>query len=59
MPAAVVGSRHHGRTDMAEHEHGTMDIEAHKKTFEGFIRFWVYVFSISAAILIFLAIFNT
>jgi hypothetical protein len=44
---------------MAEHEHGTMDIEAHKKTFEGFIRFWVFVFSISAAILVFLAIFNT
>jgi hypothetical protein len=44
---------------MAEHEHGKMDIEAHEKTFEGFIRFWVYVFSISIGILIFLAIFNS
>lgn len=42
-----------------EHVHGTMDITEHQKTFEGFIRFWVYVFGGSAAILIFLALFST
>ena len=44
---------------MAEHEHGKMDITEQEKTFEGFIRFWVYLFGASIAILIFLAIFNT
>ncbi len=44
---------------MAEHEHGEMDITEHEKTFEGFIRFWVYLFGASIAILIFLAIFNS
>lgn len=50
---------------MAEHDstteyvHGNMDISDHEKTFEGFLKFWVYVFGASIAILIFLAIFNT
>lgn len=43
----------------AEHRHGEMDITEHKKTFEGFIKFWVVVFGGSAAILIFLALFST
>jgi hypothetical protein len=45
--------------DVAEHRHGEMDITEHKKTFEGFIKFWVYLFGASAAILIFLALFST
>jgi hypothetical protein len=44
---------------MAEHEHATTDVAEHQRTFDAFIRFWVYVFSASALILIFLAIFNT
>ena len=31
----------------------------HQRTFEAFIRFWVYVFGVAALVLIFLAIFNT
>lgn len=42
-----------------KHEHGSMDIREHEKTFEGFIRFWVVVFGVSALILIFLAIVNS
>jgi hypothetical protein len=44
---------------MAKHKHGEMDIAEHKRTFEAFIRFWVVVFGAAAAILIFLAIFNS
>lgn len=42
-----------------EHVRGTMDISDHERTFEGFLRFWVYVFGGSIAILIFLALFNS
>jgi hypothetical protein len=48
-----------GRQAMAEHEHGEMDITTHEKTFESFLRFWVYVFTAAIAILIFLALFNS
>ena len=44
---------------MAEHEHSGSDVAEHERTFEAFIRFWVYVFAAAIAILIFLAIFNT
>ena len=44
---------------MADHKHGEMDIKEQERTFEGFMKFWVWVFGISAAILIFLAIFNS
>ena len=47
---------------MAETQHGGQqgtNVAEHQRTFEGFIRFWVYVFLASAAVLIFLAIFNT
>lgn len=44
---------------MAEHKHGEMDITEQEKTFEGFIRFFVYLFGASIAILIFLALFNS
>jgi len=44
---------------MAEYENMGTDVEAHQRIFEGFIRFWVYVFAAAAAILIFLALFNS
>lgn len=44
---------------MAEYKHGEMDITDHEKTFEGFLRFFVFLFGTAIAILIFLAIFNT
>lgn len=31
----------------------------HQKTFENFMRFWVYLFSAAIAVLVFLAIFNS
>lgn len=42
-----------------EYEHGSMDIEDHKKTFAGFIRAVIWVAGISIGVLIFLAIFNS
>jgi len=42
-----------------KHEHGKMDISTQEKTFEGFIRFWIWVFGTSVGILIFLALFNS
>ena len=33
--------------------------EQHQRTFDGFIRFWVYVFGAAILVLIFLAIFNS
>jgi hypothetical protein len=52
---------------MAANQHGghqagrdsVTDVAEHQRTFEGFIRLWVYVFGAAAAVLIFLAIFNT
>ena len=35
------------------------DVAEHQRTFEAFIRFWVYVFGVAALVLIFLAIFNS
>jgi hypothetical protein len=46
-------------TPETEHGHGTMDISEQKRTFEGFIKFWIYLFGFTAAVLIFLAIFNS
>ncbi|MCV2867172.1 aa3-type cytochrome c oxidase subunit IV [Defluviimonas sp. WL0002] len=43
---------------MAEHKHGSMDIKEHEKTFEGFIRFSIWVGGISIGILIFMALAN-
>jgi hypothetical protein len=44
---------------MAEQQDSVTDVAEHERTFEGFIRFWVYVFSASVAVLVFLAIFNS
>lgn len=43
---------------MAEHEPGSMDIRDQERTFEGFMRFTVWVVAIVIAILVFLALAN-
>lgn len=45
--------------DAPPHKHGEMDTSQQEKTFEGFMKFWVLVFGVSAFVLIFLALFNT
>lgn len=42
-----------------EYKHGEMDITAQEKTFEGFVRFFGYLFGTAIGILIFLALFNS
>jgi Bacterial aa3 type cytochrome c oxidase subunit IV len=50
----------HGmETRMAEYERGNMDIGEHEKTFEGFIKFWIYLSAAVIVVLIFLAMFYT
>ena len=49
----------HPRDGAEPHVRGSMDITEQQKTFDGFIRFWAYLFGGSIAILIFLAIFNS
>lgn len=44
---------------MAKHEHGKMDITEHEKTFEGFVKWSIWVAAVSIGILIFLALVNT
>jgi hypothetical protein len=44
---------------MAEQHDSKTDVEDHQRTFEGFIRFWGYVFGGAILILIFLALFNS
>ena len=45
---------------MAEHQTDRAEVVAtHQQIFASFMRFWVYLFGAAAAILIFLAIFNT
>jgi Ni,Fe-hydrogenase I cytochrome b subunit len=43
---------------MAEHKHGSMDIKAQEKNFEGFVRMVTWGIIISIAILIFMALAN-
>lgn len=44
---------------MAEHKHGSMDIEAQEKTFDGFVKGIIWISGISIAALIFMAVFNS
>ena len=44
---------------MHEYENQGADVADHQRTFEGFIRFWVYVFGAAVAVLVFLALFNS
>ncbi len=42
---------------MADHEHGSMNIDQHEKTFEGFVKWSTRVAVFSIGVLLFLAIF--
>lgn len=44
---------------MAKHEHGSMDISEHEKTFAGFLRVASYVTILTFLILAFLALTQT
>lgn len=44
---------------MAEHEHGSMNIETQEKTFAGFMRWTTNTVIVILAILVFMAIFLT
>lgn len=44
---------------MAEHEHGTMDVTEQEKTFDGFIKWTIWVLAIVGVVLIFLALTQT
>jgi hypothetical protein len=44
---------------MAEEVRQDALVAERQRTFEGFIRFWVYVFGAAILVLIFLAIFNS
>lgn len=41
-----------------DHKHGSMDIRAQEKTFDGFIRMSIWVTAISIGVLIFLGLAN-
>lgn len=51
--------RRQAMADHPHHEHGSMDITEHEKTFEGFIRVSIWVCVISIGALLFLAVFNS
>ena len=38
---------------MADHEHGSMDIEVQEKAFDGFIRYSTYGVGVSIAVIVF------
>ena len=44
---------------MAEHKHGSMNIEEQENTFNGFIKFVMYGAILSIGVLLFMAIFNS
>ncbi|WP_099826012.1 aa3-type cytochrome c oxidase subunit IV [Oceaniglobus indicus] len=43
---------------MADHKHGTMDVEEHEKTFEGFVKFAFRSVVVVIVTLILLALVN-
>jgi len=43
---------------MADHEHGSMNMDEQEKTFEGFVRWSIRVAIFSIGFLLFLAVFN-
>lgn len=45
--------------EVSEHQHGSMDITEHKKTFAGFIKMATWVVILSLAVLIFMALANS
>lgn len=42
---------------MAEHEHGSMNIEVQEKTFEGFMKWVVWMVVVIIAVILYLAVF--
>ena len=48
----------HADHDHADHKHGSMDIHAQEKTFDGFIRMVIWGAVISIGILIFTGLVN-
>lgn len=48
-----------GVCEMAEHEHGSMDVTEQEKTFGGLMRWTVWVLAIVGIVLIFLALTQT
>lgn len=44
--------------NVAEHEHGTMDVREHQKMFAGFVRFSTWVCILAAVVLVFMALAN-
>lgn len=44
--------------DNPRHDHGTMDVTEHQKTFEGFLTFVKWSIVVIAAVLVFLALVN-
>ncbi|WP_197917434.1 aa3-type cytochrome c oxidase subunit IV [Thiosulfatihalobacter marinus] len=44
---------------MADHKHGSMNIEVQEKTFAGFIKASAWVAGVSVGILIFMALVNS
>jgi Bacterial aa3 type cytochrome c oxidase subunit IV len=53
-----MGTRNMADHHPEEHKHGSMDIRAQEKTFQGFIRMSVWVAAISIGILIFAGLAN-
>ncbi len=45
-------------TDMAEHKHGSMNIETQEKTFSGFITFTIRTVIVILVLVVLLAMFN-
>ena len=44
---------------MADHKHGSMNIDVQEKTFDGFIKASIRVAIFAIAVLLFMAIFNS
>ncbi|HMQ40807.1 MAG TPA: aa3-type cytochrome c oxidase subunit IV [Paracoccus sp. (in: a-proteobacteria)] len=44
--------------NVTEHDHGTMDIREHEKTFTGFVRFSTWFCIVTAVVLVFMALAN-
>jgi hypothetical protein len=56
----LYSAEHGTRTEKmspTDYEYGHMDITEQKRTFEGFVQFWIYLAAATAITLIFLAIF--
>jgi len=57
-PQAPAHARAHAVHDAPHHEHCTMDIVEHERTFDGFVRFMTWSAVLTILVLIFLALTN-